>query len=242
MVSPVRDFEYEFVSETPPQTEDARILIEFLLRELQRLGNIVNAGKVGHVKFLDVAPPRVYEGLIAAADGTNWNPGHGEGVYAYYNSRWNPMSHPAVYPLKGALVSGAGTAGTDNTAMTLQTIVVPANTLRQVGDRIRVRAYWRGDTGGAIQGQVDLNTVPISHTTDGGGATLQINESWLHYIDNTHANNIEVESGTLGNLSAANVAGFSWNTNQNLTFSQNAIPVNHCVIYFFAADVFPKGT
>lgn len=34
----------------------------------------------------------VYDGVIAYADGTSWNPGGtGEGIYAYYNSTWNKL-------------------------------------------------------------------------------------------------------------------------------------------------------
>ena len=44
--------------------------------------------------ILDVwneAPPRTFDGMMVRADGTNWNPGAGEGVYVYYNSTWNKL-------------------------------------------------------------------------------------------------------------------------------------------------------
>jgi len=83
--------------------------------------------------------------------------------------------------------------------------------------------------------------VTVSDTTDAGAATLQINEAWLHYIDNTHANIIENESGTLGTLSAVNVAGFTWNAVQSLIFTQNQINNNHCVLFALIVDVYQKG-
>ena len=135
----------------------------------------------------------------------------------------------------------AGSTGTDNTAATLKTIVVPANTLTQVGDRLRVRTYWRGDTGPAITGDVELNGVHLSHTTDGGAANLQLNEIYLHYIDNTHANIIEQELRALGPLSAVNLAGFDWDSDQNFTFAQNAVPGNRIFLYCVFFDIFPKG-
>lgn len=138
-------------------------------------------------------------------------------------------------------VSGTGTAGVDNTAQTVKTIALAANTLRQLGDRIRVRAYWTGDTGSPITGTVALNGVTISHTTDGGAATLQVNESWLHYVDATHANIIENEAGALGGASGVNVAGFNWAAAQNMTIAQNQIGNNHIIVYFLAVDVFPKA-
>lgn len=142
-------------------------------------------------------------------------------------------------------ISGTGTAGTDGTAMTVKTVTLPANTLTQVGDRLHVRTYWKGDTGSAITGSVLLGPaaaeVLISHTTDSGATDLQINETWLHYIDATHANIIENEAGALGALSDVNVAGFGWAADQSILFTQSNAGNNHCVLYAFIIDVFPKG-
>ncbi len=38
---------------------------------------------------LNAAPDKPQNGMIAWADGTNWNPGSGEGIYAYHGSAWN---------------------------------------------------------------------------------------------------------------------------------------------------------
>lgn len=81
----------------------------------------------------------------------------------------------------------------------------------------------------------------VSHTTDAGAATLQLNEVWLHYIDNTHSNIIENEGGSLGALSNVNVAGFTWASNQDIIFTQDAISNNHTILYALIVDVFPKG-
>ena len=142
-------------------------------------------------------------------------------------------------------ISGTGTAGVDGTAATLKTLVLPADTLTQVGDRIRVRAYWKGDTGTAITGSTSLGPagteVLIGDTTDSGAASFEVVESWLHYIDSTHANIIENEGGALGPQSNNNVAGFTWNAAQNIIFAQDAIGNNHCILYALIVDVLPKG-
>ena len=39
----------------------------------------------------NVEPEKVQDGLTVLADGTNWNPGSGQGVYTYYNSTWNKL-------------------------------------------------------------------------------------------------------------------------------------------------------
>jgi hypothetical protein len=143
-------------------------------------------------------------------------------------------------------ISGTGIAGTDNTAMTIKQATLPANTLRQLGDRMRIRTYWSGDTGGAVTGTVSVGPagaeVPVSHTTDTGATDLQLNEAWLHYIDPFHANIIENEAGALGALSAPNVAGFTWGNDQVIIFAQDAAVGNHAILYALIVDVFPKGT
>jgi hypothetical protein len=37
------------------------------------------------------APNKVYDGLTVLADGTDWNPGGGQGVYTYYAGTWNKL-------------------------------------------------------------------------------------------------------------------------------------------------------
>jgi hypothetical protein len=40
---------------------------------------------------LNAAPAKLFDGLTAFADGTNWNPGAGQGVYTYYAGAWNKL-------------------------------------------------------------------------------------------------------------------------------------------------------
>lgn len=39
----------------------------------------------------NVAPAKPRTGLTALADGTNWNPGSGAGVYTYYAAAWHKL-------------------------------------------------------------------------------------------------------------------------------------------------------
>lgn len=145
-------------------------------------------------------------------------------------------AHPCTY------VSGTGTAGTDNTAMTVKTIVLPANTLTQVGDRARIRTYFKSSSaGGSIVCSTTINGVTIADTTHTGGTALGVDESWLHYIDDTHANIIEQEGGGLGALSAFNVSGFKWSENQDIDIDQTAVASKHIIVAFIGVDIFPKG-
>jgi hypothetical protein len=36
-------------------------------------------------------PTNPYDGMIVYTDGVSWNPGSGQGIYAYYNSAWNKL-------------------------------------------------------------------------------------------------------------------------------------------------------
>ncbi|KKL44424.1 hypothetical protein LCGC14_2365830 [marine sediment metagenome] len=147
-----------------------------------------------------------------------------------------------THPLINTYISGSGTAGIDNTAQDVKTVVVPANTLTQVGDRLRIRTYFRGDTGAGITATTKLNTVVISEATDSGGADWFMTEAWLHYITSTTAHIAETGSvPATGDNSADNVAGFDWSSDQNCVVSQDMVAGNHIVVYCIFLDVYPKG-
>lgn len=154
------------------------------------------------------------------------------------------VDHPLlgkVYPLANTYISGSGTAGADNTAQTVITAVIPANTITQLGDRLRVRVYFRGDTGGAVTMTCTVNGVTIASQADGGGTTWFMTETWLHYIDSTHANIAETGAGAELASSTANAAGFDWTSAQDVDCDQNQVAGNHIVVYAIFLDVYPKG-
>ncbi len=154
------------------------------------------------------------------------------------------VDHPLlgkVYPLANTYISGSGTAGADNTAQTVITAVIPANTITQVGDRLRVRIYFRGDTGGNVTMTCTVNGVTVASQTDGGGTTWFMTETWLHYIDSTHANIAETGAGAELASSVANSAGFDWTIAQDVDCDQDQVAGNHIVVYAVFLDVYPKG-
>jgi hypothetical protein len=61
----------------------------FLRDELAGLQNAIAILAAGHIDTSHVAPLKPRDGDIRLADGTDWNPGSGQGVYCYYNSTWN---------------------------------------------------------------------------------------------------------------------------------------------------------
>jgi hypothetical protein len=58
----------------------------WLAEQLRRIANDLNAPR--HLDLLRAQPARIYEGLVVAADGVNWNPGGGVGVYARQSGVW----------------------------------------------------------------------------------------------------------------------------------------------------------
>lgn len=61
-----------------------------------------------YIQTLNVAPTKPKEGQIAKADGTNWNPGSGAGVYVYQAGVWVAFSaistaEPANHSLLGGI-------------------------------------------------------------------------------------------------------------------------------------------
>lgn len=72
-------------NEPPEDTEIARYLRE----ELQKVGAAINLLALGHIDQNNSAPVKPRTGDIRLADGTNWNPGSGQGLYVYYGSAWH---------------------------------------------------------------------------------------------------------------------------------------------------------
>ena len=152
-----------------------------------------------------------------------------------------------AYGLSTNYIDGTGTAGADNTAQTVKTIAIPANTLTQVGDRVTIRIIYRPDTGTAMTPSVTVNGVALGSATTGTAASYQMFDITLEYIDSTHANVIIIGTASNGALSMGttgttpNVAGFDWTASQDVDLDQNAISNNHLVVTSMTGTVYPKG-
>ena len=62
---------------------DPAQLQRFLRDELQQISAAFAALAAGHLDVEHVAPPKPRDGDIRYADGTNWNPGSGVGIYYF---------------------------------------------------------------------------------------------------------------------------------------------------------------
>jgi hypothetical protein len=73
-----------------PDEVPAEYSAEFLQTELQRISDWIEEIETGSIIFppVHVEPEKVEEGLVVNADGTDWNPGSGAGLYQYLSSAW----------------------------------------------------------------------------------------------------------------------------------------------------------
>ena len=60
----------------------------YLINELKRLSDIIFNQATFRLEHTNVAPDKPRLGDIRYADGSNWNPGSGEGIY-FFNSSGN---------------------------------------------------------------------------------------------------------------------------------------------------------
>lgn len=67
---------------------DPAQLQRFLREELQKISAAVQALAAGHLDKTHVAPTKPRDGDVRYADGTNWNPGGGKGLYMHNGTTW----------------------------------------------------------------------------------------------------------------------------------------------------------
>lgn len=70
-----------------------RVQSQDVQAELEAVSRETETPTVIYLKLtqLNAAIAKPEDGMLVYADGTNWNPGSGEGIYAYYNSTWNKL-------------------------------------------------------------------------------------------------------------------------------------------------------
>jgi hypothetical protein len=70
-----------------PTPTDPKQLGGYVRSELERIATELRETTI-RLKELHVAPDKPRDGDIVLADGTDWNPGSGAGVYARYGAAW----------------------------------------------------------------------------------------------------------------------------------------------------------
>lgn len=60
----------------------------FLNQELRNIASALTSANTHGIDKTYVEPNKPYDGQIVYADGTNWNPGSGAGIYYYNGAIW----------------------------------------------------------------------------------------------------------------------------------------------------------
>lgn len=75
-----------YAPEDPPR--DATGLPRYLQNEFQKIAIAIQALAAGHLDPVHVAPAKPRLGDVRLADGADWNPGSGRGVYIFDSAAW----------------------------------------------------------------------------------------------------------------------------------------------------------
>ncbi len=71
--------------------ENLMSVVEWVQRELMAVERSYADLDMLQLVTQNVEPTKPRTGMIVLADGTNWDPGSGQGVYAYYNGAWRKL-------------------------------------------------------------------------------------------------------------------------------------------------------
>lgn len=162
----------------------------FLEEELQKIAFAISAMEVPTVVLVPSAaePTRPQEGMLAHADGVNWNPGHGKGVYQYSDATWVPLFATAV-----GLVTSTVTVTNTTTETSIYSGMLPANSL-SLGDFSELILAGSYDTNSAS----DVWTVRIKF----GGTTI-------HTLTRTSSNNVTAAGWHISMQGSVRTSGVS---------------------------------
>lgn len=75
---------------SPPPTGVDEVTARWLEDQFRQVADALNDLLLAK-EVMAQPPARPLEGMIAMADGTNWNPGEGAGAYEYINGQWKKL-------------------------------------------------------------------------------------------------------------------------------------------------------
>ncbi len=74
-----------------PRVSDINDLGVYLISELNRLGSVLFNQSVMRLEQTNIVPDKPRDGDIRYADGTNWDPGSGAGIYFFDGTSWTQL-------------------------------------------------------------------------------------------------------------------------------------------------------
>ncbi len=79
-----------------PSPEDVKQLGVYIEGQLEEVSENLDTIDNLMLVELNAVPIRPRAGMMVLADGVNWNPGGGPGIYVYFNSGWNLLMSQMV--------------------------------------------------------------------------------------------------------------------------------------------------
>ena len=148
-----------YTPDLPPDdikdNSDADRVLRWARREFDKLARAPSNTTFFEFLPLNVAPSKPRAGMVVYADGVNWNPGSGEGLYEYtIAGAWNFLAVPALSPV----TKSDQQTGTNNTKF-----VTP---LHQQDHDSAAKAWVIGDASGGILASYNVASVTKNATGD----------------------------------------------------------------------------
>ena len=79
--------------DAPISFDDPEAIARWTWEQLRKIEEVFNNGpKVLRVAVSHAEPEKTFDGMVVYADGSDWDPGSGEGFYSFFNSTWNYMN------------------------------------------------------------------------------------------------------------------------------------------------------
>lgn len=83
------------------QTQEAKDLLEYVERELSAIARSSTNEREALINQRNAEPIRPREGHLVYADGTNWDPGSGQGFYVYAGGAWLRLTDDSLWATLG---------------------------------------------------------------------------------------------------------------------------------------------
>lgn len=80
-----------YKAEPVSDVADVMQLLRYVINELNQIEVAFSIALPNPMPELNVPPAKLFTGLTVLADGVNWNPGAGQGVYTYYGGAWHKL-------------------------------------------------------------------------------------------------------------------------------------------------------
>jgi trimeric autotransporter adhesin len=185
--------------------DDSTQIPRFLKQELTTIQSSLNTLADGQLDLTTVAPTRPRAGMIRYADGTNWDPGSGEGVYFYFAGGWNfagggsgggsPFSTDIV--VHGLTVGRGLNAGSTNTCLGINALAATTSGT----DNVVVGAN-SGDsiTSGSFNVAVGSNTMAALST---GSNNIAMGNGAMANASGTIVSNIAIGTDALADTTGS---------------------------------------